>query len=93
MVAPRDCTIEVEAWYENQWGYDGGEASIDLRCPPGLVELVRVDGRISGGNIFGRSMHALLVASGARSGESYTFTVDLVGTGTRGTKHIFARCL
>lgn len=93
VVAPRDCTIEVEAWYENQWGYNGGEASIDLRCPPGLVELVRVDGRIYGGNTTGRSMHALLVASGARSGESYTFTVDLVGTGTRGTKHIFARCL
>lgn len=35
----------------------------------------------------------MLVASGARSGESYTFTVDLVETGTRGFKHIFARCL
>lgn len=93
MVAPRDCTIEVEVWYENQWGYAGKDASIALRCPPGLVELVRVDGRIFGGDTVGRSMHALLVASGARSGESYTFTVDLVGSGTLGTKHIFARCL
>lgn len=93
VVAPRDCTIEVEAWYENQWGYDGKDASIALRCPPGLVELVRVDGRIYGGNTVGRSMHALLVASGARSGESYTFTVNAVKLGTVGTKHIVARCL
>lgn len=93
MVAQREGIIEVEAWYENQWGYDGKDASISLRCPSGLVELVRVDGRVYGGNTIGRSMHALLVASGARSGESYTFTVDLVGSGTQGTRHIFARCL
>lgn len=93
VVAQREGIIEVEAWYENQWGYDGKDASISLRCPPGLVELVRVDGSIYGGNIVGRSMHALLVASGARSGESYTFTVDLVGSVARGIKHIFARCL
>lgn len=97
VVAPRDCTIEVEAWYENQWGYAGKDASIALRCPPGLVERVRVDGRIYGGNTVGRSMHALLVASGARSGESYTFTVNIgesgIGSGTPGTKHIIARCL
>lgn len=93
VVAPRDCTIEVEVWYENQWGYGGKDASIALRCPPGLVELVRVDGHIYGGNTIGRSMHALLVTSGARSGKSYTFAVDLVGSGTLGTKYIFARCL
>lgn len=93
VAAPRDCTIEVEAWYENQWGYGGKDASIALQCPPGLVELVRVDGRIYGGNTVGRSMHALLVVSEARSGESYTFTVNLVGSGTVGTKHIVARCL
>lgn len=93
MVAQREGIIEVEAWYENQWGYDGKDASISLRCPSGLVELVRVDGSIYGGNTVGRSMHALLIASEARSGESYTFTVGFVQLGTRGVKHIFARCL
>lgn len=93
VTAPRDCTIEVEAWYENQWGYGGGDASIALQCPSGLVELVRVDGQIRGGNTIGRSMHALLVVSGARSGKSYTFTVTLNNLGTQGTKHIIARCL
>lgn len=93
VVAPRDCTIEVEAWYENQWGYSGGDASIALRCPPGLVELVRVNGMIRSGNTIGRSLHAQLVVSGARSGESYTFTADAVNSGTAGTKYIVAKCV
>lgn len=93
VVAPRDCTIEVEVWYENQWGYSGSDASIALQCPPGLVELVRVDGRIFGGNTIGRSMHALLVVSGAQSGKSYTFTVKTVQLGSQGGKHIVAKCL
>ena len=90
---PRDCTIEVEAWFEDQWGYQGGDVYLSVELPQGLTELARVDGRIYGGNIVGRTLHAFLACSGATNGQSYNFAVSLTGSGTSGFKHIVARCL
>ena len=90
---PRDCTIEVEAWFEDQWGYQGGDAYLSVELPQGLTELARVDGHIYGGNTVGRTLHAFLACSGATNGQSYNFAVSLTGSGTSGSKHIVARCL
>lgn len=93
VTAPHDCVIEVEAWFERQWGYNGGEASLSISTPAGLNSICAVAGRIYGGNTVGRSLHAFGAFSGAKGGKTYTFACSLDGSGT-GTNHgnMIARC-
>lgn len=88
-----DCVIEVEAWFERQWGYGGGEATLSILTPAGLKSMCAVTGRIYGGNTVGRSLHAFGAFSGAKEGKTYTFTCSLDGSGT-GVNHgsMIARC-
>lgn len=93
VTAPHDCVIEVEAWFERQWGYGGGEATLSILTPAGLESMCAVTGNIYGGNIVGRSLHAFGAFSGAKGGETYTFTCSLNNSGT-GLNYgsIIARC-
>lgn len=93
VTAPHDCVIEVEAWFERQWGYGGGEATLSILTPAGLKSMCAVTGKIYGGDTVGRSLHAFGAFSGAEEGKTYTFTCSLDGSGT-GTNHgnMIARC-
>ena len=93
VTAPHDCVIEVEAWFERQWGYDGGEASLSILTPAGLDSMCAVKGCIYGGNTTGRSLHAFGAFSGAKEGRTYTFMCSLNNSGT-GVSHssMVARC-
>jgi hypothetical protein len=92
VTAPHDCVIEVEAWFECQWGWSGGEASLSISTPAGLDPICAVAGRVYGGNTVGRSLHAFGAFSGAKGGRTYTFACSLVGSGTGGSKNMVARC-
>lgn len=93
VTAPHDCVIEVEAWFDRQWGYGGGEATLSISTPEGLSSMCAVKGNIYGGNTVGRSLHAFGAFSGAKGGETYTFACSLGNSGT-GINHcsIIARC-
>lgn len=92
VTAPHDCVIEVEAWFECQWGYGGGEASLSISTPAGLDSMCAVAGRVRGGDTVGRSLHAFGAFSGAKGGATYTFACSLNGSGTGGSKNMIARC-
>lgn len=93
VTAPHDCVIEVEAWFERQWGYGGGEATLSISTPAGLSSMCAVAGHIYGGDTVGRSLHAFGAFSGAKGGKTYTFACSINGSGT-GTNNssIIARC-
>lgn len=93
VTAPHDCVIEVEAWFERQWGYNGGEATLSISTPEGLSSMCAVTGHIYGGNTTGRTLHAFGAFSGAKEGGTYTFMCSLTNSGV-GISHssMIARC-
>lgn len=93
VTAPRDCVIEVEAWFERQWGYGGGEATLSISTPAGLNSMCAATGHLYGGDTVGRSLHAFGAFSGAKGGKTYTFACSINGSGTGiNNSSIIARC-
>jgi len=81
VVPTRDCILDVELSLSNVWGYAGGAFSLAINLPSGLAVLANTNAYGSGGDTVGRQVTSRLVASGAKAGQSYSFSYTLANGG------------
>ena len=88
-----DCVVEVRAYESTQWGYAGGACEIIINTISGLTKTNGINGRISGGDLIGRTMQAVAVFHGAKKNTKYKASYEVSGGGGDGTdSSIFVVC-
>lgn len=77
----RDCNLDIELSVSKSWGVGGGLYSVSIGRPSTLVEVAKFNAYGSSGDTIGRQMIARVVLSGAKAGQTYTFTANIANGG------------